>query len=80
MDVAGVAVRHPWDHGLTRQYAVQRSTFLTGSPATASVVRSQYRYRSNEAPTHVAATSSRHATTAHRVVCRRRRRLSRPGK
>jgi hypothetical protein len=66
-------VRHPCDQGFTRQYAVQRSTFLTGSSATASVVRSQCQYRSKEAPKKARANRYRHTNKAHRVACRRRR-------
>jgi hypothetical protein len=72
--------RHPCVQGRTRQYAVQRSTFLTGSPATASVVRTQYQYRSNEAPKNATADRYRHANNAHRVPCRRRKALTRQGR
>ena len=72
--------RHPCVHGLTRQCAVQRSTFFTGSPATASVVRNQCRYRSNEAPKNATANRYRHANNAHRVPCRRKKALARQGR
>jgi hypothetical protein len=50
------AGRHPRIQGRTRQCAVQRSTFRTGSPATASVVCTQCQYRSNEAPKNAMAS------------------------
>jgi len=72
--------RHPCVQGFTRQFAVQRSTFLTGSPATASVVRTQCQYRSNEALKNATANRYRHANNAHRVPCRRRKALACQGR
>jgi len=72
--------RHPCIQGRTRQCAVQRSTFFTGSPATASVVCTQCQYRSNEAPKNATASRYRHASKAHRVACRRRNAFTRQGR